>query len=258
MNKNLHNLIGERMKSGNQGVRGMSIKNMEKFIKNHGISLLRRKTNRMSLGQIFTEFKEGRNKLEQGRPKKSMSPKKNTNNANFKVMMKVKRNWANENNNGKLPSLHASPVSSKGSNNDNNNLRREPTFYPDPRHYSRVEKPPKPGSVNIFSVKEYRRPLSHVSVVPKRTYLQVMIGPGKGTERVKAYNRPIMGKFPKEKEYNAPVGKSVSRKGVVPFNTTHFRPLRSGSPKKQSVALPLTKKPDFVLTNFLETIKSKK
>ena len=256
MNENLHKLIGEKMKSGAKGVRGMSIKNMEKFIKNHGQSLLRIKKDRMSLGELMSKFKEGKNMLEKGRnsPKKSMSPKKN---ANFN-MMKVKRNWANENNNGKLPFLPASPVSSKGSNNNNDNLRRETTFYPDPRHYSRIEKPPKPGSVSIFAVKGYRRPLSKVSAVPKRTYLQVMIGPGKGTERVKAYNRPIMGKFPKEKEYNAPVGKSVSRKGVVPFNTTHFRPLRSGSPKKQSVALPLTKKPDFVLANLLERIKSKK
>ena len=258
MNENLHKLIGEKMKSGAKGVRGMSIKNMEKFIKNHGQSLLRRKTNRMSLGQLMSEFKEGRNKLEEGRnsPKKSMSPKKN----NFNTMMKsvkVRKNWANENNNGKLPSLPASPVSSKGSNNENNNLRRETTFYPDPRHYSRIEKPPKPGSMPIFPVKGYRRPLSKVSVVPKRTYLQVMIGPGKGTERVRAYNRPIMGKFPKEKEYNAPVGKSVSRKGVVPFNTTHFRPRVSNSPPRRTVAPSIPKKSPFVLEKFLERNKSK-
>jgi hypothetical protein len=90
MNQNLHKLIGTKMKSGNKGVRGMSIKNMEKFIKNHGQSLLRIKRDRMSLGKLMSEFKEGRNKLEEGRtsPKKSMSPKKNTNNANFKTMMK--------------------------------------------------------------------------------------------------------------------------------------------------------------------------
>jgi hypothetical protein len=254
MNENLHKLIGTKMKSGARGVRGMSTKNMEKFIKNHGQSVLRIKKDRMSLGSIFTQFKEGKNMLEKGRnsPKKVASPKKN---ANFN-MMKVKRNWANDNNNGKLPSLPASPVSSKGSNNENNNLRRETKFYPDPKHYSRVEKPPKPGSVNIFPVKGYRKPLSKVRVVPKRTYLQVMIGPGKGTERVKAYNRPIMGKFPKEIEYNAPVGKSVSRKGVVPFNTTHFRPLRS--PTKQSVAPSIPRKEPFVLKKFLESIKSKK
>jgi hypothetical protein len=85
-----------------------------------------------------------------------------------------------------------------------------------------------------------------------------MIGPGKGTERVKAYNRPIMGKFPKEKEYNAPVGKSVSRKGVVPFNTTHFRPLRSNSPTRRIVAPSIPRKEPFVLKKFLESIKSKK
>jgi hypothetical protein len=265
MNQNLHKLIGEKMKSGAKGVRGMSIKNMEKFIKNHGQSLLRIKRDRMSLGQLMSEFKEGRNMLEKGRtsPKKSMSPKKNTNNANFKTMMKsvkVKKNWANMNNNSNLGSLPVSPASSKSSvsgygssPNEGKNFFVKPIRY---RNTFAFNQAPKKGSMNIFPVKGSRRPLSKASVVPKRTYLQVMIGPGKGTESIKAYDRPIMGKFPKETEYNAPVGKSMGRKSVVPFNTTHFRPLRS--PKKQNVAPSIPKKEPFVLKKFLESIKSKK
>ena len=254
------------MKSGNKGVRGMSIKNMEKFIKNHGQSLLRIKKDRMSLGQIFTKFKEGRNKLEEGRssPKKPVSPKKNAN-ANFNTMMKsakVKKNWAN-NTNSNLGSLPASPASSKSSvsgygssPNEGKNFVVKPIRY---RNTLAFNQAPKKGSVNIFPVKGYRRPLSKVKAVPKRTYLQVVIGPGKGTESIKAYDRPIMGKFLKEKEYNAPVGKSMARKGVVPFNTTHFRPLRSNSPPKRQVVAPsISKKTPFVLTKFLESIKSKK
>ena len=266
MNQNLHKLIGTKMKSGNKGVRGMSIKNMEKFIKNHGQSLLRIKRDRMSLGQLMSEFKEGRNKLEEGRtsPKKKASPKKNAN-ANFNTMMKsvkVKKNWANMNNNSNLGSLPASPSSSKSgvsgygsSPNEGKNFFVKPIRY---RNTFAFNQAPKKGSVNIFPVKGSRRPLSKASVVPKRTYLQVMIGPGKGTESIKAYDRPIMGKFPKENEYNAPVGKSMGRKGVVPFNTTHFRPLRSNSPPKKSVAPSIPKKEPFVLGKFLESIKSKK
>jgi hypothetical protein len=265
MNQNLHKLIGTKMKSGNKGVRGMSIKNMEKFIKNHGQSLLRIKRDRMSLGKLMAEFKEGRNKLEEGRssPKKSMSPKKNTNNANFKTMMKsvkVTRNWAN-NTNSNLGSPMSS-VSSKSSvsgygssPNEGKNFFVKPIRY---RNTFAFNQAPKKGSVNIFPVKGYRRPLSKVKAVPKRTYLQVVIGAGKGTESIKAYDRPIMGKFPKEKEYNAPIGKSMGRKGTVPFNPFHFRPLRSNSPPRRTVAPSIPKKEPFVLKKFLESIKSKK
>jgi hypothetical protein len=264
MNQNLHKLIGTKMKSGNKGVRGMSIKNMEKFIKNHGQTLLRIKRDRMSLGRMFLEFKEGRNKLEEGRssPKKSMSPKKNTNNANFKTMMKsvkVTRNWANSNTNSNLGSPMSSissksSVSGYGSSpNEGKNFFVKPIRY---RNTFAFNQAPKKGSVNIFPVKGSRRPPSKASVVPKRTYLQVVIGPGKGTESIKAYDRPITGKFPNEKKYNAPIGKSMGRKGTVPFKPFHFRPLRS--PTKQNVAPSIPKKPKFVLREFLESIKSKK
>jgi len=253
------------MKSGNKGVRGMSIKNMETFIKKHAADKLKRvqKKDRMTLGRIMSEFKEGRNKLEEGRnsPKKSASPKKNTNNANFK-MMKVKRNWANMNNNSNLGSLPVSPASSKSSvsgygsspNEGKNFLPKRIIHY---RNTLAFNQEPKKGSVNIFPVKGSRRPPSKSSVVPKRTYLQVMIGPGKGTESIKAYDEPMMGKFPKEMEYNAPVGKSVTRKGIVEFNMTHFRPLRS-PPKRIRTVAPSIPKPPFVLTKFLESIKKSK
>jgi len=253
------------MKSGNKGVRGMSIKNMETFIKKHAANKLTRvqKKDRMTLGRIMSEFKEGRNKLEEGRnsPKKSASPKKNTNNANFK-MMKVKRNWANMNNNSNLGSLPVSPASSKSSvsgygssPNEGKNFFVKPIKY---RNTFAFNQEPKKGSVNIFPVKGSRRPLTKVSLVPKRTYLQVMIGPGKGTESIKAYDKPIMGKFPKEMEYNAQVGKSMGRKGVVPFNTTHFRPLRSNSPPRRTAAPSLPRKAPFVLNEFLKSIKKYK
>lgn len=265
MNQNLHKLIGTKMKSGNKGVRGMSIKNMETFIKKHAANKLTRvqKKDRMTLGRIMSEFKEGRNKLEEGRnsPKKSASPKKNTNNANFK-MMKVKRNWANMNNNSNLGSLPVSPASSKSSvsgygssPNEGKNFFVKPIKY---RNTFAFNQEPKKGSVNIFPVKGSRRPLTKVSLVPKRTYLQVMIGPGKGTESIKAYDKPIMGKFPKEMEYNAQVGKSMGRKGVVPFNTTHFRPLRSNSPPRRTAAPSLPRKAPFVLNEFLKSIKKYK
>jgi len=263
MNQNLHKLIGTKMKSGNKGVRGMSIKNMEKFIKNHGQSLLRIKRDRMSLGKLMAEFKEGRNKLEEGRssPNKKASSPKNKANANFKTMMKnvkVSRNWAN-NTNSNLGSLPASPVSSKSSvsgygssPNEGKNFFVKPIRY---RNTFAFNQAPKKGSVNIFPVKGSRRPPSKASVVPKRTYLQVVIGPGKGTESIKAYDRPITGKFPKEIEYNAPIGKSMGRKGVVPFNITHFRPLRSNSPPRRTVAPSIPKKEPFVLKKFLERKK---
>jgi hypothetical protein len=265
MNKNLHKLIGTKMKSGNKGVRGMSIKNMETFIKKHAADKLKRvqKKDRMTLGRIMSEFKEGRNKLEEGRnsPKKSASPKKNTNNANFKTM-KVKRNWANMNNNSNLGSLPVSPASSKSSvsgygssPNEGKNFFVKPIKY---RNTFAFNQEPKKGSVNIFPLKGSRRPLTKVSLAPKRTYLQVMIGPGKGTESIKAYDKPIMGKFPKEVEYNAPVGKSVTRKGIVEFNKTHFRPLRSNSPPRRTAAPSIPRKAPFVLTKFLESIKKSK
>ena len=251
------------MKSGAKGVRGMSIKNMEKFIKNHGQSLLRIKKDRMSLGQIFTKFKEGKNKLEEGRtsPKKSMSPKKNTNNANFKTMMKsvkVKKNWAN-NTNSNLGSLPASPASSKSgvsgygsSPNEGKNFVVKQIRAP---RNSRFNGAPKKGSVNIFPVKGYRKPPSKVPVLKKRVVLTFTVG---GNQRAKPPPSRMYGKFPKENEYNAPIGKSTGRKGVVPFNPTHFRPLRSNSPPRRTVAPSITKKAPFVLTKFLESIKSKK
>lgn len=261
MNKNLHELIGAKMKSGNKGVRGMSTKNMEKFIKNHGQSLLRIKKDRMSLGEIFTKFKEGRNKLEEGRksPKKKASPKKNAN-ANFNTMMKsvkVTRNWANMNNNSNLGSLPASPASSKSgvsgygsSPNEGKNFVVKQIRAP---RNSRFNGAPKKGSVNIFPVKGHRKPLSKVPVLKKRVVLTFTVG---GNQRAKPPPSRMYGKFPKENEYNAPEGKSMGRKGVVPFNTTHFRPLRS--PTKQNVAPSIPKKSPFVLTKFIESIKSKK
>jgi hypothetical protein len=268
MNQNLHKLIGTKMKSGNKGVKGMSIKNMETFIKKHAADKLKRvqKKDRMTLGRIMSEFKEGKNKLEEGRnsPKKSASPKKNTNNANFKTMksVKVKRNWANMNNNSNFGSLPVSPASSKSSVSGYGSSPNEgKNFFVKPLNYRNTfafNQEPKKGSVNIFPVKGSRRPLTKVSLVPKRTYLQVMIGPGKGTESIKAYDKPIMGKFPKEVEYNAPISKSVTRKGVVQFNTTHFRPLRSNSPPRRTVAPSIPRKAPFVLTKFLESIKKSK
>jgi len=250
----------------------------------------------MTLGRIMSEFKEGRNKLEEGRnsPKKSASPKKNTNNANFNTLMKsvkVKRkspkkndskiNWANTINNGNLPSLPVSPTSSKSgasgygsgpnspassksspnSSSSKGSPKEGKNFFVKPKKYRNTfafNQPPKEGSVNIFPVKGSRRPPSKASAVPKRTYLQVVIGPGKGTERVKAYNRPIMGKFPNEKESNyPPISKSVTRKGVVPLNYKSFHQLRSNSPPSRTVAPSLPKAP-FVLKRFLESIKKSK
>ena len=261
MNKNLHKLIGTKMKSGNKGVRGMSIKNMEKFIKNHGQSLLRIKRDRMSLGEIFTKFKEGRNKLEEGRnsPKKSMSPKNNANATNFNTMMKrvkVTRNWANSNTNSNLGSPMSS-VSSKSSVSGYGSSPNEGKNFVvkqirAPRN-SRFNGAPKKGSVNIFPVKGYRKPPSKVPVLKRRVVLTFTVG---GNQRAKPPPSRMYGKFPKENEYNAPIGKSTGRKGVVPFNPTHFRPLRS--PTKQNVAPSITKKAPFVLTKFLESIKSKK
>ena len=291
MNKNLHKLIGTKMISGNKGVRGMKTDEMKKFIKKHAADKLTRvqKKDRMTLGRIMSEFKEGRNKLEEGRnsPKKSASPKKNTNNANFNTMMKSvkvnkndgKINWANTINNGNLPSLPVSPTSSKsgasgygsgpnspassksspnsssskGSPNEGKNFFVKPIKY---RNTFAFNQEPKKGSVNIFRLKGSRRPSSKkVSVVPKRTYLQVVIGPGKGTERVKAYNRPIMGKFPKEKESNYPrVSKSAIDKSG---DATHFRPLRSPPKRIRTVAPSLPKAP-FRLKEFLESIKKSK
>ena len=265
MNKNLHKLIGTKMKSGNKGVRGMKTDEMIKFIKKHAANKLTRvqKKDRMTLGRIMSEFKEGRNKLEEGRnsPKKSASPKKN---ANFKTMksVKVKRNWAN-NTNSNLGSLPVSPTSSKSSVSGYGSSPNEGKNFVvkqirAPRN-SRFNGAPKKGSVNIFALKGSRRPSSKkVSVVPKRTYLQVVIGPGKGTESIKAYDKPIMGKFPKEMEYNAPISKSVTRKGIVEFNKTHFRPLRSNSPPRRTVAPSIPRKAPFVLNEFLKSIKKSK
>lgn len=263
MNKNLHKLIGTKMKSGNKGVRGMSIKNMEKFIKNHGQSLLRIKKDRMSLGEIFTKFKEGRNKLEEGRTspkKKASSPKKNANAANFNTMMKsvkVTRNWENMMNNNSNLGSPMSYVSSKSSVSGYGSSPNEGKNFVvkqirAPRN-SRFNGAPKKGSVNIFPVKGYRKPPSKVPVLKKRVVLTFTVG---GNQRAKPPPSRMYGKFPKENEYNAPIGKSTGRKGVVPFNTTHFRPLRS--PTKQNVAPSIPKKPKFVLREFLESIKSKK
>ena len=273
MNQNLHKLIGTKMKSGNKGVLGMSIKNMEKFITNHGQSLLRRKRDRMSLGQLMSEFKEGRNKLEQGRksPKKPVSSKKNAN-ANFNTMMKsvkVKKNWADMNNNNNL----GSPMSSASSKSSVSGYGSSPNEGKNfvvkqiraPRN-SRFNGPPKKGSVNIFPVKGYRRPLSKRSVPKKQTYLQVVIGGGKGTETVKAYNKPMTLKFPVE-SYIAS-GKIHPRKKVkydpneyktaVQFkNMLRFVPLRPSPPKVVEKSSIRTKSP-FVLKNFLESIKPKK
>ena len=247
------------MKSGAKGVRGMSIKNMEKFIKNHGQSLLRIKKDRMTLGRIMSEFKEGRNKLEEGRnsPKKSASPKKNTNNANFKTM-KVKRNWAN-NTNSNLGSLPVSPASSKSSVSGYGSSPNEGKNFVvkqirAPRN-SRFNGAPKEGSVKIFPVKGHRKPPSKVPVLKKRVVLTFTVG---GNQRAKPAHSGMYGKFPKENEYNPPVGKSMGRKGVVPFNTTHFRPLRSNSPPRRTAAPSIPKNPSFVLRKFLESIKKSK
>jgi hypothetical protein len=263
MNQNLHKLIGTKMKSGNKGVKGMSIKNMETFIKKHAADKLTRvqKKDRMTLGRIMSEFKEGRNKLEEGRnsPKKSASPKKNTNNSNFKTM-KVKRNWVNMNNNSNLGSLPVSPTSSKSSvsgygssPNEGKNFFVKPIKY---RNTFAFNQEPKKGSVKIFPVKGSRRPSSKkVSVVPKRTFLQVVIGPGKGTESIKAYERPMTGKFPKENESNYPrVSKSAIDKSG---DATHFRPRLYKSPPRRTVAPSLPKAP-FVLNEFLKIIKKSK
>ena len=259
MNQNLHKLIGTKMKSGNKGVRGMSTKNMETFIRKHATNKLKRvqKKDRMTLGRIFAEFKEGKNKLEEGRssPKKPASPKKN----NFNVMMKKKTNWANMNNNSNLGSLPASPASSKSSvsgygssPNEGKNFFVKPIRY---RNTFAFNQAPKKGSVNIFPVKGHRKPLSKVPVLKKRVVLTFTVG---GNQRAKPPPSRMYGKFPKENEYNAPVGKSMGRKGVVSFNTTHFRPLRSNSPPKRIVAPSISKKAPFVLRKFLESIKSKK
>ena len=250
------------MKSGNKGVKGMSIKNMETFIKKHAADKLKRvqKKDRMTLGRIMSEFKEGKNKLEEGRnsPKKSASPKKNTNNANFKTM-KVKRNWANMNNNSNLGSLPVSPASSKSSvsgygssPNEGKNFFVKPIKY---RNTFAFNQAPKKGSMNIFAVKGYRKPLSKIPVLKKRVVLTFTVG---GNQRAKPAPSRMYGKFPKENEYNAPVGKSVSRKGVVQFNTTHFRPLRSNSPPRRTVAPSIPRKAPFVLNEFLKSIKKSK
>jgi len=275
------------MKSGAKGVRGMSIKNMEKFIKNHGQSVLRIKKDRMSLGQIFTKFKEGKNKLEEGRNlPKSPSPNRNrqpTSNHNFNTLKNFirkgkypasnsekksrvssskqpkKNSWVNMNNNGNLPSLPVSPASStsgvsgySSSPNEGKNFVVKQIRAP---RNSRFNEAPKKGSMNIFPVKGYRKPLSKVPVLKKRVVLTFTVG---GNQRAKPPPSRMYGKFPKENEYNAPVGKSMGRKGVVPFNTTHFRPLRSNSPPRRIVEPSIPKKEPFILKKFLQSIKSKK
>ena len=163
------------------------------------------------------------------------------------------------NNNSNIGSLPASPASSKSgasgygsSPNEGKNFVVKQIRAP---RNSRFNGAPKKGSMNIFAVKGHRKPLSKVPVLKKRVVLTFTVG---GNQRAKPAPSRMYGKFPKENEYNAPVGKSMGRKGVVPFNTTHFRPLRSNSPPRIMVAPSIPKKAPFVLTKFLESIKSKK